>query len=106
MNRKQTVINSNNRKKINIFLYSLSRNIYGFIPLYKIIEFLDQLGYTLIQEDNTKFQGFLCGSEGRASINIGRNPDENGFYQQVNNVLMLSWYRLVSGKYEINSYVS
>jgi hypothetical protein len=73
------------------------------IPLEGIFDILKSNGLIAIQEDKTEFQGFLCGSEGNTRISFKYS---NCNMEISNSVLVLSWYKMTSGNYEINAYIS
>ena len=66
-------------------------------------------GYGLIpvDEDGEKWQGMLMGEEGRTSIDLVlRNPDRMTVGEPKDMKLHLQWYKMPSGNFEINAYVS
>jgi len=65
------------------------------IPLTEMKEILSRNNIKLLQEDNTEWEGFVCGREGNTLIktNIKAN-------------LYLSWYQMASGRYEVTTYLS
>lgn len=81
------------------------------IPLDKITEVLNASGLVLLQEDGTAWEGFFCGTEGRAKIEIGHketatvSPWGPLVYKPVQNaILVIEWF-LISTKYDVNVYV-
>jgi len=97
---------------INKELTSLG-NYHQQIPLDVIFNILKKYGVIALQEDYTKWGGFLvggaeCGSnEARSQValfDLASNID--GKYMVVDNNLMLSWCKMPSGKYEIVTYIS
>lgn len=102
---------SNIKKEINESLQELcTGKYYDQIPLDKIFEILENNNAVALQEDGALWEGILCGNEARVSIELGAiwNESENeGVYVPCDNVmLVMSWYRMGSGRYEINTYVS
>lgn len=99
------------RKKINRELSGL-QNYHVGIPLDIIENILEKYGLLILQEDNTAYEGIFTGEEGRAQIALGyidTAHDENGIkaYTPIDNsMLILTWYKMGSGKYEIVSYLS
>lgn len=78
------------------------------IPLINIMDVLKKHNLILLQEDNTEFSGFLCGDSSQESFIVG-NYDETvtDFFEPIENTsLQLSWYKMPSGNYEINCYLS
>lgn len=85
-------------KRINNKLYDLCRELYRDIPLDKLFEVFEDEGMTPVQEDGTRWSGFLTGREGRASIEIMFNGEK------LKRALTLTWYKMDSGRYEIVAY--
>ena len=73
---------------------------FNTIPLAEIFSFMERQGMTPIQEDGSKWEGFLCGDDGRASIHYTFEEKE------ATSILFLSWHGMQSGRYEIVSYIS
>lgn len=79
------------------------------IPLSDIDDILRDFGYLLVSEDGTPWSGFLTGREGRANIEIGilGTQDENRIHEMVSNaMLVLTWHKFHTGRYEVIAYVS
>ena len=79
----------------------------------KIIEnILKPYNLLLLQEDNTPWDGFITGAEGRATFTLGYLDtayEQNGLtaYKPIENAaLIMTWYKMQSGKYEIVTYIS
>jgi hypothetical protein len=104
-------LHSKQRKQINKQLTRLS-NYFEAIPLDTIDNILKESGLTLLQEDNTAWGGFICGREGRADFTVGvvataEKQDGLTMYEPVeNSLLILTWYKMQSGRYEIVTYMS
>ena len=100
------------RKKIGNVLHEISTKKHEEIPLTKIFQTLEDWGLVVLQEDNTKWGGFLCGDEGQCTFEIGWKTSEYElndckFYEPINSTcLCLSWYRFHTGRYEITTYLS
>ncbi len=93
---------ANVRRSMNDRIYDLTAKKYhDSIPLGTIDDILKEHGFQLIQEDGRPWDGFLCGREANVTFDIGVI---NGKVE--NAMLVLSWYRMPSGRYEIVSYVS
>jgi hypothetical protein len=91
------------REKINANLYGINRIYHTEIPLGAIFNVLKSNGVTPIQEDGTEWTGFLCGETGRTEISLKHNNCDN---EITDSMLIIGWYKLVSGRYEINAYIS
>lgn len=108
-----TRLNAPLRKRINTELTRLP-NYFNDIPLETIEEILEKYGLLILQEDHTPYQGMFLGAEGQAQIDIGyiqtaqqSEDNEVTFYTPIENAaLILTWYKMQSGKYEIVSYIS
>jgi hypothetical protein len=99
------------RKKINRELSALP-NYHEGIPINIIENILEKYGLLILQEDNTEYEGFFLGDESHTEITIGHintahQEDNITFYTPIeNSMLILTWYKMGSGKYEIVSYLS
>ncbi len=71
------------------------------IPITEINDVLNTIGISIVQEDGTPFEGFLCGKNGRSILNLAMNNEIID-----NSLLDLSWYLMPSNNYEITAYVS
>jgi len=93
---------ANVRKSINNQIHTAtSKTYFDHIPLFTLDNILKEKGYWLIQEDGEPWSGILCGENVNTTFDIG------GVGGKVrNSVLVLSWYKMPSGRYEIVSYVS
>lgn len=104
-------LDASTRNKVNRELSKLP-NYHEGIPLDLIENILEKYGLLILQEDNTAYEGIFTGEEGRASIGLGyinTAHDENGLtaYTPIeNSMLILTWYKMGSGKMEIVSYLS
>ena len=95
-------------KIVNTFLAKFN-NYLPNIPLEEIFKTLQDVNLIPLQEDQTKWQGFLCGDNGRACFDIGNifHKNENNQYEKYDNVnLILTWYKMQSNRYEIVCYIS
>jgi hypothetical protein len=84
-------------KNINNFLNQIGKTYHEQIPLSDMFSIIKNNDFIPIQEE---WSGFLCGSEGRALIELINNRTSKKKH------LCLSWYRMPSGKYEVTSYVT
>ena len=101
------------RRPINKEIQTLLAPIYfDEIPLGDLFTILDNHGLVAVQEDNTRWSGILCGENIQTTFDLADKDVvrvENGltFYDEpANSVLVLSWYKMSSGRYEIVSYLS
>jgi hypothetical protein len=110
---KRKSIPANIKSKINKEIHALG-NYHLEIPLQQIMDICEKYGVVLLQEDGTKWGGFLlgakeCGSEEarnqRANFELGVRK-EDGQYIPANNAINLTWCTMQSGKYEIVCYLS
>lgn len=103
-------IPSDIRKEINKDLGTLcSGKYYDKIPLEEIFEILKNNNAIVLQEDGTEWEGILCGDQARTNIEVGAiwSGNEEEIYTPCDNTLLvMSWYRMESGRYEINAYMS
>ena len=99
------------RKKINRELSALP-NYHVGIPLDIIEGILKKYNLLLLMEDNTPWDGFITGREGQADFTLGYLDtayEQNGLtaYTPIENAaLIMTWYKMESGKYEIVTYIS
>ena len=92
----------------NTFLGKFN-NYFKEIPLNDIFKTLQDINLVILQEDQTKWEGFLCGEQGRAVFDIGNifTKNENNQYEKYDNVqLILTWYKMQSNNFEIVCYIS
>jgi hypothetical protein len=88
-------------KKVNAALMELTVNRYErHVPLGRVREALNALGFELLDEEGAPWSGLLCGDEGRATFDLSY------LGTPVPRVLVLSWYRMPSGNFETVAYVS
>jgi hypothetical protein len=95
------------RKKLNksIYLLTISKYFDG-VPISEIGEILGKESYALIQEDDTLWEGFFCGEIGSAHINLAKIEEYEMLNPVTNSLLVIQWYKMDSGRYEINAYLS
>lgn len=89
------------RKAINKALYPLTAIYHAEIPLDEIFGILKSHGLIVVQEDGTPWEGILCGNDASGVFDLTGDgqPVENG-------QLVMQWYRMSSGRWEVNCYVS
>jgi len=95
------------RRKIGKALSKLD-NYHQKIPLKTIDDILKKEGYLLVQEDGTEWDGFIIGSDGEDSFDIGKiDTLENKMYKIISNAMLrMQWHKMNSGKYEITVYLT
>ena len=107
-----TRLNAPEKKKINTQLRKAIPTYNPEIPLEDIEAILQQFGLIILQEDNTPWGGMLTGADAQATFELAYlesayQKDDMTFYVPIENAgLLLSWYRMQSGKYEIVTYVA
>ena len=104
-------ITASNFKAINRTLYKLGAVYHDGIPMDAIFNAIKGQGLVPLQEDNTEWDGFLCGTDGRCYIPVGdalTKTKKNGLdmYEPFKNrALALSWHKMESSRYEIVAYI-
>lgn len=96
------------RNRINRILSEVSKEYTQSIPLDKIFKALEDNGLVAIDEDGTEWEGLLTGREGRATIDVaflGEVPKDRMRTPIKNAKLVVSWYKMPSGKYETTTYL-
>lgn len=83
-------------RKLQSELVEISRSYYEHIPLGAMLVACEDAGLKPVDEDGSPWEGFLCGHEGRASIAL----------EGSRKALQIQWYRMESGRFEVNAYVS
>jgi len=77
------------------------------IPLKEIFDVLKKSYVVVVQEDGTPWSGFLMGDKGRDNFEMATLDNVSGDYIMIkDSVLVLTWYKMTSGKYEIVIYIS
>ena len=105
-------LNAKIKKSINKVLHGFGITYHHQIPMQDIFDALNVYKIIALQEDGTKWSGWLMGEDGRATIDIGpkasvREEDGEIFYSPYNNtMLILTWHKMQSGKYEVVAYLS
>jgi hypothetical protein len=107
-------LDTKTRKSVNKIICHIP-TYHNEIPLQFISEILKANGLVLLQEDNTKWSGFLCGESATVSFDLGwlcsnecaPYTDYRKTFEKIENAcLRLQWYKMPSGRYEINAYIS
>ena len=86
----------NHKRTVQKGLKEISSKYWEGIPMLEISDLLKANGAMLIQEDGTEWSGILCGSASVVDIKV-KGIKTNG--------LSLGWYKMQSGRYEINAYL-
>lgn len=101
------------RKRINAKLQEISKKYHPAIPTGEIRDALADELILLLQEDGTVWSGILCGNSSRTTFEISGHGNSTNFgelprmYEPFEDCLLdLSWYKMPSGNYEINAYLS
>ena len=90
------------RKKANAEITKLTSNKYhSKIPLKDIDDILKKYDMWLVDEAGEPWSGFLLGSNSGGDFDI---MSKNGPIK--NSMLVMTWYKMPSGKYEIVAYLS
>ena len=89
-------INRASHNRINAKLTRIGKSYHEHVPLGIMFGYLNEEGIIATQEDGTQWSGILSGKEGRATIDLA-GPEG----PIVNSMLVLSWYRMDSGRYEV-----
>lgn len=77
------------------------------IPLAELKEALQAQGVHLLDVDGTPWEGFLLGAQGRCVIDLGISlSTDNSQFRSLNRGLALQWYKMPSGKIEVNGYIT
>jgi hypothetical protein len=94
-------INKRVRDSINKMILPVTRVYHDRLPLTDLHRALQSHGVQLVQEDGTPFEAIFCGREGRTTIDTATLDG-----QAFQNCLVFSWYKMESGRYEVNAYLS
>ena len=111
-NESKEYLPETNKKPINRELYDLTKGYHDSLLIDEIGAVLKKHGLILLQEDGTEFSGIFSGEEGRAEIEVARNvstadADGHPIYQPLENtMLILTWHKMESGKFEVIAYLS
>jgi hypothetical protein len=105
---KEVHMNAKLKHKINVRIHAaLKPTYFDTIQLATCINILEEFGFTIIQEDYTRWDGFICGREGQEYFTIAMNDLSEYCCKVVKNAqLALSWYKMESGRYEVIGYVA
>lgn len=108
LNDNPVKIPENKRKFINKKLQTdFGKTYFNEIPLKEIFNVLKSESVEVVDEDGTAWQGFLTGASGNTQFDLAIYDSESETLKPVKNaVLVMSWYKMSSGRYEINCYLS
>jgi hypothetical protein len=98
---KKNTIGPAIRSRINDTLRDLSTKLHSDFPLKQIFDACKKEGVIPIDEDGNEWEGFITGREGRTTISL-----KNAQGEIDNCVLVLTWYKHDTGRYEITVYLS
>jgi hypothetical protein len=100
-------IPNNVRTKINAKLAPFGKEYFTRIPLEGIFDVLKKEYVQVIDSDGTLWSGFLTGAKGRTEFDLAILDKTTGEYMPVeNSMLILTWYKMDSGRYEVVCYLS
>ena len=95
------------RSRINLALNKLGRAYYESIPMDTIRTIIRlSLGLHVLQANGEVWSGRLGGEEGKVHFLIGHPKGVQPKYTIPNSLLIVYWYRMNSGRYEINTYLT
>jgi hypothetical protein len=96
-------IAQNVKNSINKYLTKLSKEYYRKVPIDIIIKRLKEFDVLVVDEDELEWQGFLSGREGNARLDLF-DMKQN---EPINNaMLIVTWYKMESGNFEVVAYIS
>jgi len=109
---KKHTINQGVKKKINTQIQKFLKPTYfDKIPLQPLFGILEKFNIVPLQEDNTYWDGFLLGGVKKTervefALGVKDLKDDKNRYPVITNAeLLLSYYKMESGKYEIIAYI-
>lgn len=101
------------RKELNKAIYKFTTSSdnnnkkFESIPIDEIMKTLEELGYTVLQEDGTPFSGIFTGNEGRATLPLGAIQRDGSYSMVTNSKIVITWYKVSNDFwYEITTYIS
>jgi len=110
---KKIILPAGLKRKLNNRIYDLTKEYAPKVKFQEIINLLNDNGIVILQEDNTEWEGFLTGADGRANIRIAFKNSEHtlpnkglSFYEPIDNsLLVLTWHK-ITAMYETVAYLS
>ena len=118
LNEARVTLKAPIKKKINKELINLTTpkhktQYFREIPLQDIWNILKKYGVVVLQEDGTKWDGFLTGRSAQTYFDIAPvNSEVEGHSKYrihipyTNAKLALSWHKMSSGNYEVITYIT
>ena len=95
------IVNRSIVPKINKELSIYNKDMFDKIPLQPIFDILKKYKMTPLQEDGTKWDGFLLGRTATVRFELGYDG------KVIKNFMLnLYWYKHDTNRYEINVYLS
>lgn len=88
------------KRNANKLLSEMGKQYWPEIPMDDIVNGLRALQIELVNEDGTPFSAIFTGDEGRANIDL-KWMDA----YVTNSELLITWYKMPSGNYEIVAYL-
>lgn len=80
------------------FLVKIGREYHLSIPISAMLDRLPE-GVAAVDEDGEPWEGLLCGHEGTALIDLQ-------IASRAFKTLVVRWYRMGSGKFEVTAYLA
>lgn len=74
------------------------------VPLGELLKACSDNGAKPVQEDGTEWSGLLSGANGNATISLAIQKGSEWVISK--NMLVLTWYKMDSGKFEVVAYIS
>lgn len=94
-------LNPSVKRKINNEIYKFTTNKYfNSIPINDLMEICKKQGVIVVDEAGDPWTGIITGSNSRDKFDLMQGDTK------LNNVLVLTWYKMQSGRFEIVSYIS
>ena len=110
--KEKHILNARMKKRINTDITKLLKPTYfDKIPLQPLFDILEKHGLIVLQQDQTKWDGFLLGGTKKTErvqfdLGVKALKDVGGTYPVITNAeLQLSYYKMESGKYEVIAYI-
>jgi len=114
--KRRLTMPAGQKSKINRALYDFTtpkhqQRYFDGVPIPEIWKLLKKHDVVVVDEDGTKWTGFITGRKGRTAFDLAPDgtADQKGIYPETytNTTLVLTWYKMDrSGRYEIVAYLS
>lgn len=95
------MIKASVRRRVADGFQIITKDYHFEIPLDCLFEVLRREGINPVQEDGSPWSGFLCGEDGRAYFDLQGQDGRSLDY-----VLVVTWHRMESGRWETVAYLS